>query len=246
MRPNLRHVPVLAGFAALTIAWLWPVLRQPMEVIPGPGAGDNLTFVWNTWWMRHALANGQSPLWTSMLFAPSGTGLALNTHFALPALAGAAAAPLLRRIRRRGHQPDRRPESVPELRRRLRAGVPDHAERAGGVHRRVRVRMLAVHRRPSAGTFQPDRGMGAAAVRAGDAEGPRAWDESAVRPGGPDLGLAGVRGLLLHHLFRARRRPGGRVTVDRNPAVGPAAANVAAPRARPARFAVPPRSRRDR
>jgi hypothetical protein len=76
VRRSFRHVPALAGFAAFTIVWLWSAVRQPMDVIPGAGAGDNLTFVWNTWWMHQAVAAGQSPLWTSMLFAPWGTGLA--------------------------------------------------------------------------------------------------------------------------------------------------------------------------
>lgn len=89
-----RHLPVIAGFAALTTFWMWPALRAPSTVIPGGGAGDNLTFVWNTWWMQHALATGQSPLWTPLIFAPWGTSLALHTHAALPSLAGAALLPL--------------------------------------------------------------------------------------------------------------------------------------------------------
>jgi hypothetical protein len=85
-----RHLPAVAAFALLTAFWLWPVLRAPGTMVAGDGAGDNLTFVWNTWWMRQALAAGRSPLWTPILFAPWGTSLALNTHAAAPSLAGAA------------------------------------------------------------------------------------------------------------------------------------------------------------
>jgi hypothetical protein len=85
-----RHLPAVAAFALLTAFWLWPVLRAPGTMVAGDGAGDNLTFVWNTWWMRQALAAGRSPLWTPILFAPWGTSLTLNTHAAAPSLAGAA------------------------------------------------------------------------------------------------------------------------------------------------------------
>jgi hypothetical protein len=90
----LRHGAAFAGFALLVVLWLLPVVRDPTGLVPGPGAGDNLTFVWNTWWMRHALDVRQSPLWTDMLFAPWGSSLALNTHTALPSLAAALLLPL--------------------------------------------------------------------------------------------------------------------------------------------------------
>lgn len=94
MRRVTRHVPAIVAFAALTAFWIWPALRDLDRVLPGGGPGDNLTFVWNTWWMHQAVSTGRSPLWTSMLFAPWGTSLALNTHAAGPSLAGAALLPL--------------------------------------------------------------------------------------------------------------------------------------------------------
>jgi len=87
---TLRHALAAAAFAIVTIVWMLPVLRDPAGVVPGPGADDNLTFVWNTWWMHHAVTTGQWPFWTPMLFAPWGSSLALHTHAALPALASAA------------------------------------------------------------------------------------------------------------------------------------------------------------
>ena len=88
----LRHwgVPVL-GFAAVTACWLFPVLLNLSTVIPGSGAGDNVTFVWNVWWMRYVWHHsGQTFFFTPFLFHPVGTDLTLHTHTALPALLGAA------------------------------------------------------------------------------------------------------------------------------------------------------------
>jgi hypothetical protein len=53
--------------------------------VPGAGAGDNLTFLWNSWWARHVWASGQLAGYfhTSYLFAPFGAPLVLNTHTAL-------------------------------------------------------------------------------------------------------------------------------------------------------------------
>ena len=53
------------------------------------GAGDNLTFVWNFWWMRQTLAAGSSFFHTDAIFWPFGTSLLLHTHTALEALTGA-------------------------------------------------------------------------------------------------------------------------------------------------------------
>ncbi len=88
----LRHwaIPVLT-FAAVTAWWLFPVLSNLSIVVPGAGAGDNVTFVWNVWWMRYVLHHsGQTFLFTPFLFYPVGVDLTLHTHTALPALLGAA------------------------------------------------------------------------------------------------------------------------------------------------------------
>lgn len=77
-------------FAAITAWWLSPILRNLSTVIPGGGAGDNVTFVWNIWWMRYALQHStQSFFFTPFLFYPAGVDLTLHTHTALPALIGA-------------------------------------------------------------------------------------------------------------------------------------------------------------
>jgi hypothetical protein len=85
----VRHSGALVMFAGLTMLWLFAVLREPLMVVPGSEAGDNLTFVWNTWWMRRALSSLLWPFWTSWLFAPWGVDLTLHSHTALPsAVAG--------------------------------------------------------------------------------------------------------------------------------------------------------------
>ena len=88
----LRHWAVsVFAFAAVTAWWLSPVLSNPSNVIPGAGAGDNITFVWNVWWMRYVLHHsGQTFFFTPFLFHPLGVDLTLHTHTALPALVGAA------------------------------------------------------------------------------------------------------------------------------------------------------------
>ena len=92
---SVRHLPAVAAFAALTAFWMWPALRAPGLVVAGASAGDNLTFVWNTWWMQQALATATPPLSTTALFAPWGTSLVLNTHAAAPSFAGAVLVPFL-------------------------------------------------------------------------------------------------------------------------------------------------------
>src|SRR4051794_14203196 len=90
-RPFLREwvIPILT-FAAITVWWLFPILSNLSTVVPGSGAGDNLTFVWNVWWMRYVLHHpGHTFFFTPFLFHPVGVDLTLHTHTALPALIGA-------------------------------------------------------------------------------------------------------------------------------------------------------------
>ena len=88
----LRHwaIPALT-FAAITVWWLFPILANFSGVIPGAGAADNVTFVWNVWWMRYVLHHsGHTFFFTPYLFHPIGADLTLHTHTAFPALIGSA------------------------------------------------------------------------------------------------------------------------------------------------------------
>jgi len=85
----MRHLGPLALFGALAVAWTWPLAAHLHDAIPG-GPGDNYSFVWNLWWMRHVLATpGLSYFHTTYLFHPFGTSIANHPNTALPALVGA-------------------------------------------------------------------------------------------------------------------------------------------------------------
>jgi hypothetical protein len=90
MRRLASHFPVALGFILLAIVLTWPLAARLSTHLPGAGAGDNLTFVWNLWWMRQALASSAVDFFrTDFLFHPFGTNLTLHTHTALAALIGA-------------------------------------------------------------------------------------------------------------------------------------------------------------
>ena len=86
-----RHGIAAAAAALFAVGWTFPLVLNLSTHIPGPGAGDNVTFLWNFWWMRTALAAGVDPFYTTAVFAPVGTDLTLHTHTMLPALVGATA-----------------------------------------------------------------------------------------------------------------------------------------------------------
>ena len=82
-------------FALVAVAWTFPLILHLGTSLLGATVGDNVTGLWNLWWMRTALASGQDFFRTSYLFAPVGVDLTLDTHTALPAFVGATVlAPL--------------------------------------------------------------------------------------------------------------------------------------------------------
>jgi hypothetical protein len=85
----MKHLGPLALFAALAIAWTWPLAAHLHDAIPG-GPGDNYSFVWNLWWMRHVLSTPDLAYFhTNYLFYPFGTTIADHPHTALPAIVAA-------------------------------------------------------------------------------------------------------------------------------------------------------------
>lgn len=89
------HALAICAFGAITAAWLYPLLLRFDTHLPGPGAGDNVTFLWNVWWMRQVLEQpGLSFFHTPFLLHPFGANLTLHTHTALPSLVAALAEPL--------------------------------------------------------------------------------------------------------------------------------------------------------
>src|SRR5580765_3487012 len=88
---TVRHVAAAGVFAALAVAWTFPLVRHLTSHLPGPGPGDNVDFLWNFWWARWTLASHSWPFHPTYLLAPAGADLTLHTHTALPALVGATA-----------------------------------------------------------------------------------------------------------------------------------------------------------
>jgi hypothetical protein len=87
--PKAEHLAPLLLFAVLAVAWTWPLAVHLGDALAG-GPGDNYSFVWNLWWMRHVLATpGLAYFHTTHLFYPFGTTIADHPHTALPALIAA-------------------------------------------------------------------------------------------------------------------------------------------------------------
>jgi len=87
---------VAAGYTLIAIAHTYPLVREASASLPGMGLGDNITFAWNLWWMREALASPELEFFRSpALLVPFGAPLALHTHTALAAFVAATVlAPL--------------------------------------------------------------------------------------------------------------------------------------------------------
>src|SRR2546425_5128888 len=83
------HGGPIVLFAALSVLWTWPLVSHLRSAIPG-NPGDNYSFLWNFWWMRHVLETpGASYFRMNYLFYPAGTNLANHPHTALLAFIGA-------------------------------------------------------------------------------------------------------------------------------------------------------------
>jgi hypothetical protein len=86
---KLGHVLAGCLFLLLAIAWTFPLILRLSSSISG-APGDNLSFLWNSWWAREFVqGRAASVFLTDKLFAPFGIDLVQNTHTVLPALASA-------------------------------------------------------------------------------------------------------------------------------------------------------------
>src|SRR6185503_11151787 len=84
------HTGIGVVYIALAVLHTYPLIRHLDSSLPGLDLGDNVTFVWNSWWMRQALASPTRHFFnTNAIFAPLGVSLVLHTHTALPAFVGA-------------------------------------------------------------------------------------------------------------------------------------------------------------
>jgi hypothetical protein len=82
----LRHLLAIGFCLAITLWWLSPIIGRLGTAVPGGVPGDNLSFVWNVWWVRYALVHHLPVLSCPLLFYPFGADLTLHTHTLLPAL----------------------------------------------------------------------------------------------------------------------------------------------------------------
>lgn len=80
-RDRLHYFAALGGYCALTLLLFAGMLPHFTTAIPGGlvATVDGWQNVWNLWWVRHALASGQSPFVTPLLFYPQGASLYLQT-----------------------------------------------------------------------------------------------------------------------------------------------------------------------
>ena len=88
MRARATAIAMLlaAALTAIALRGLWPHVDA---AIPG-SLGDNVAFVWNTWWAPRAWARFPAVFQTPLLFAPWGSDLTLHTHTLLPSTLAAA------------------------------------------------------------------------------------------------------------------------------------------------------------
>jgi hypothetical protein len=66
----------LGGYALITLAYAWPLVRQFGTALAGDGY-DRYVFLWTNWWVTHAISRGKPLYQTAMIFYPQGT----NLHF---------------------------------------------------------------------------------------------------------------------------------------------------------------------
>jgi hypothetical protein len=72
---------VAAAYLVLSLAFTWPLPRHAGTALLGDPGGDTAAYVWNLWVFRHELVdNGQSPFYSSALFAPSPDRVGLVLH----------------------------------------------------------------------------------------------------------------------------------------------------------------------
>ena len=70
---SARHLLAAVLFAVLAIPLTWPLAARLSTHLPGTAPDDNVVFLWNFWWMRHAWSHGLSGFFhTPFMFHPGG------------------------------------------------------------------------------------------------------------------------------------------------------------------------------
>src|SRR5262249_45006883 len=89
-RTRMRSVRFVAGllvlYAALALAYTWPVAARWHEALPevrhriqNRPAGDVQQYLWNVWWLHRAAQERQNPYECPLLFHPQGALLYFDT-----------------------------------------------------------------------------------------------------------------------------------------------------------------------
>ncbi len=82
-RSNVRHIWVymlaLVGYALISVLFFWSLIAGFGEVVPGAVRTDYDHFIWNYWWIDHALQNGLDPLQSDFMLFPNTHNLTLHT-----------------------------------------------------------------------------------------------------------------------------------------------------------------------
>ncbi|MBI4062712.1 MAG: hypothetical protein HY401_00240 [Elusimicrobia bacterium] len=80
-KAGLEHIVVLLFFGVLTILAQYPLIFHLNEVTMGEiKAGDELVFVWNSWFFQHQISQGQNPLWNDLHFWPAGYNMIFHNY----------------------------------------------------------------------------------------------------------------------------------------------------------------------
>lgn len=84
LRRRRSHVYALLGYAAVAVAFTWPLTTHISTHLTGSPAGDTGVYVWNQWVFHHELVeHGRSPYFTDKIFSLSGrANLSLHNYTA--------------------------------------------------------------------------------------------------------------------------------------------------------------------
>ena len=78
-RRGWLHLSALVAYALITAILTWPLVLNLTSAIPGDGF-DGWQNYWNLWWVKLALVDRlQNPLFTDILYYPTGVGLYFHT-----------------------------------------------------------------------------------------------------------------------------------------------------------------------
>ena len=78
-------LPVLLSYLLCSLVFTFPLVLRLTTHVPGEVEGDVPVYIWNLWWMKHALSMGISPLFSDYIFAPYGASLAFHAFVFLKA-----------------------------------------------------------------------------------------------------------------------------------------------------------------